>query len=286
VSWPTDHPPFRSVLFAPGNRADVLAKLPRSGPDAAVIDLEDATPADQKAEGRAIARTVTADLVAAHPDLSLLVRVNAPDTPFFADDVADGLGPGLAGVVVPKLESRAAVDAAVAALDAAGHADLPVMAGLETVAGVVDARTVTTHPRVAWCYFGAEDYVADLGGVRTPGNAEVAVARVQVAQAARLGGAHAVDMVTADFGDEDRFLAEADEARALGFAGKLCIHPAQVPLTHRGFRPSDDEVAWAARVVEAWETATARGDAAIQVDGGMVDEPVVRRARALLAAAE
>jgi citrate lyase subunit beta/citryl-CoA lyase len=66
-------------------------------------------------------------------------------------------------------------------------------------------------------------------------------------------------MVTTDFGDEDRFLAEADEARTLGFAGKLCIHPAQVPLAHRGFRPSDDEVAWAARVVEAWETATARG---------------------------
>lgn len=283
MSWPTDHPPFRSVLFAPGNRADVLAKLPRSGPDAAVIDLEDATPADQKAEGRAIARTVTADLVAAHPDLSLLVRVNAPDTPFFADDVADGLGPGLAGVVVPKLESRAAVDAAVAALDAAGHADLPVMAGLETVAGVVDARTVTTHPRVRWCYFGAEDYVADLGGVRTEANHEVAVARAQVGQAAALGGVQAIDMVVADFGDADRFRREAVEARALGFSGKLCIHPAQVPLASEAFHPSEGELGWAQAVTEAYDAALARGEASIQVDGSMVDEPVARRARALLA---
>ncbi|MEC9394268.1 MAG: CoA ester lyase [Actinomycetota bacterium] len=283
MSWPTDHPPFRSVLFAPGNRAEVLAKLPRSGPDAAVIDLEDATPADQKAEGRAIARTVTADLVAAHPDLSLLVRVNAPDTPFFADDVADGLGPGLAGVVVPKLESRAAVDAAVAALDAAGHADLPVMAGLETVAGVVDARTVTTHPRVRWCYFGAEDYVADLGGVRTEANHEVAVARAQVGQAAALGGVQALDMVVADFGDADRFRREAVEARALGFSGKLCIHPAQVPLASEAFHPSEGELGWAQAVTEAYDAALARGEASIQVDGSMVDEPVARRARALLA---
>lgn len=276
--------PFRSVLFAPGNRADVLAKLPRSGPDAAVIDLEDATPPDQKAQARAIARQVVADLTASHPDLSLLVRVNAPDTGFFAGDVTDGLAPGLAGVVVPKLASSAAVDAVAAALDAAGYADLPVMAGLETVIGVVDARTVTTHPRVAWCYFGAEDYIADLGGVRTGSNHEVAGARAQVAQAASLGDIHAIDMVVADFGNEARFRSEAAEARALGFSGKLCIHPDQVALAHDCFRPTDDELAWAGRVVEAWEAAVARGEAAIQVDGSMVDEPVVRRARALLEA--
>ncbi|HJM32828.1 MAG: CoA ester lyase [Acidimicrobiales bacterium] len=276
--------PFRSVLFAPGNRADVLAKLPRSGPDAAVIDLEDATPADQKAEARVICRQVTADLTASHPGLPLLVRINAADTGHFADDVADGLSPGLAGVVVPMLDSSEAVEAVADALDAAGHTDLPIMAGLETVAGVVDARTVTTHPRVAWCYFGAEDYVVDLGGVRTDSNDEVAVARAQVAQAARVGGVHAIDMVVRSLDDEARFRRESAEARALGFSGKLCIHPAHVALAHDCFQPTDAEIAWAGRVVEAWEAAVARGDAAIQVDGGMVDEPVARRARAILGA--
>ena len=114
--------------------------------------------------------------------------------------------------------------------------DRAVVAGLETVRGVADARDVLAPP-VAACYFGAEDYVADLGGVRTPGNAEVAWARAFVAVAARLAGVAALDMVTIDFHDDDRFLAEAREARALGYAGKMCIHPAQVPAGRRGVPP-------------------------------------------------
>ncbi len=271
---------LRSLLFAPGNRAEVLVKIPRSAPSAAVIDLEDAVPFDRKAEARAIAHQVAPDLV---DEVRLFVRVNAPDTDHFEADVVDGLPAGLTGVAVPKLESAAAVDAVAAALDAAGHADLPIVAGLETVAGVVDARTVTTHQRVRWCYFGAEDYVADLGGVRRTDNLEVQTARAQVAQAARLGGIPAIDMVVADFGDEERFLREAEQARALGFSGKLCIHPAQVPLADRAFRPSDQDLVWARRVADAYEEALVRGDAAISVDGAMVDEPVARRARALLA---
>ena len=236
---------MRSLLFAPGIRADVLAKLPRTSPSAAVIDLEDAVPPDRKAEARAVAQQVAPSLV---KQVRLFVRVNAPDTGYFAGDV------------------------------------LAIAAGLETVAGVVDARAITTHPRVRWCYFGAEDYVADLGGVRTSGNAEVATARAQIGQAARLGDVQAVDMVVADFADDDRFRREAAEARALGFAGKLCIHPAQVPLADEAFRPTEAELAWAREVDAAYREAVARGDAAISVRGEMVDEPVARRARTLLAA--
>jgi len=272
---------MRSLLFAPGNRADVLAKLPRSAPSAAVIDLEDAVPPGHKSEARAVAHQVAPSLV---EQVRLLVRVNAPDTDHFAADVLDGLPPGLTGVVVPKLESAEAVDAVSAALDAAGHAGLAIVAGLETVAGVVDARSVTTHPRVRWCYFGAEDYVADLGGVRTASNHEVVTARAQIGQAARLGGVQAIDMVVVDFGDDSRFQREAAEARALGFGGKLCIHPAQVPLADEAFRPTEAELAWAREVDDAYREAVARGDAAISVRGEMVDEPVARRARALLAA--
>ena len=272
---------MRSLLFAPGIRADVLAKLPRTSPSAAVIDLEDAVPPDRKAEARAVAHQVAPSLV---KQVRLFVRVNAPDTGHFAGDVLEGLPPGLTGVAVPKLESAAAVDAVSVALDGAGHHDLAIAAGLETVAGVVDARAITTHRRVRWCYFGAEDYVADLGGVRTSGNTEVATARAQIGQAARLGDVQAVDMVVADFADDDRFRREAAEARALGFAGKLCIHPAQVPLADEAFRPTEAELAWAREVDAAYREAVARGDAAISVRGEMVDEPVARRARTLLAA--
>ena len=271
---------MRSLLFAPGIRADVLAKLPRTSPSAAVIDLEDAVPPDRKAEARAVAQQVAPSLV---KQVRLFVRVNAPDTDHFAADVRDGLSVDLTGVVVPKLESAEAVDAVSAALDAAGHVELAIVAGLETVAGVVDARSVTTHPRVRWCYFGAEDYVADLGGVRTASNQEVATARAQVGQAARLGGVQAVDMAVVDFGDDSRFRREATEARALGFAGKLCIHPAQVPLASEAFLPTDAELSWAREVDAAYREAIGRGEAAISVRGEMVDEPVARRARALLA---
>jgi len=279
---PSSSPEFvlRSLLFAPGNRADVLTKMPRSAPSAAVIDLEDAVPPDRKSEARAVVHQVAPSLV---EQVRLFVRVNAPDTEHFAADVRGGLPPGLTGVVVPKLESAEAVDAVTAALNAAGHSGLAIAAGLETVAGVVDARSVTAHPRVRWCYFGAEDYVADLGGVRTASNHEVSTARAQVGQAARLGGVQAIDMVVADFGDDDRFRREAAEARALGFSGKLCIHPAQVALAAEAFQPTDGELAWAHEVDRAYREAVTRGEAAISVRGEMVDEPVARRARALLA---
>jgi len=262
---------WRSVLFVPASRPDLAAKVPRNGPDAVVLDLEDAVPPPGKAEARATAAGAAGELAGVVP---VCVRVNPPGTEWFADDVA-ALPAGLAAVVVPKLESTAQLTEVADALG-----DRAVVAGLESVRGVADAREVLAPPVVA-CYFGAEDYVADLGGVRTPGNAEVAAARSFVAAAARLAGVPALDMVTIDFHDDDRFLAEAREARALGYAGKMCIHPAQVPLAREAFRPTAGEVDWARRLLAAF--AAAGGDT-IAFEGQMVDEVVAARARAIVAA--
>ena len=264
---------WQAMLFVPGNRPDLAAKAPRSGPDVVVLDLEDAVPPAAKPAARATVHEAAADLADVLP---VCVRVNPPATPWFADDVA-ALPDGLAGVVVPKLESAAQVAEVAAALG-----DRPVVAGIETVRGALDAREVLRPPVVA-CYFGAEDYVADLGGVRTPGNAEVAAPRSFVAAAARLAGLPALDMVTIDFRDDDRYLAEAREARALGYAGKLCIHPSQVALARTAFRPTDDEIGWSRRLLAAFEAA---GGDTIAFEGQMVDEVVAARARALLAAIE
>jgi citrate lyase subunit beta / citryl-CoA lyase len=260
---------WRSLLFVPGDRPDLAAKVPRSSPGAVVLDLEDAVPAGGKVAARATLVEAVAALAGVVP---VCVRVNPPGTPWFADDAAV-LPDGLAAVVVPKLESAAQL-AEVA--DALGGR--PVVAGLETVRGVADAREVL-RPPVAACYFGAEDWVADLGGARTPSNAEVALPRAQVAVAARLAGVPALDMVTIDFRDDARFSAEAHEARALGYAGKLCIHPAQVPLAAEAFRPTTEEVAWAEGVLAAY---TAAGGRTVAHDGQMVDEVVAARARAVL----
>jgi citrate lyase subunit beta/citryl-CoA lyase len=256
---------WRSVLFVPGHRPDLAAKAPRSGPDVVVLDLEDAVPPDAKVEARRAVAGAAAELAGRVP---VCIRINPPRSPWFADDVA-ALPDGLTAVVVPKWEEPVDV----------GH---PVFAGLETVRGVADAREIL-HPPVAACYFGAEDFVADLGGERTPGNLEVLHARSAVAIAARLVDVPAVDMVTLDYGDGDRYTDEATFARALGYAGKLCIHPDQVPLANAAFVPSAEEVDRAHRLLAAFEAA---GGAATSFEGLMVDEVVAAQARATIARAE
>lgn len=271
----------RSVLFAPGNRADLVAKLPRSSPDAVVIDLEDAIPgtSEAKAAARPIARDAARDLIAAAPHLAVFMRINAPHSPYFADDLAV-LTPELAGVVVPKLESAADVELVRSAL-AAHQLDLPIMAGLETAAGVWNAREIMTGP-VAWAYFGAEDYTTDLGGQRTTGNLEVLYARSHVALAARLAGIPALDIVVTKLNDEGAFRADALQGRALGYAGKLCIHPAQVALSHDIFGPTEADAARARQLLAAAQAAAAAGHGAFSFEGQMVDEPMLVKARATL----
>jgi citrate lyase subunit beta/citryl-CoA lyase len=277
-----DHPTtWRSLLFAPANRPDLTAKLPRSRPDAVVLDLEDSVPADGKAPARAAARAAAAALLATPAPPAVLVRVNPVDSPWFHDDLAAALVPGVAAVVVPKLSSAADVAAATRALGDDGPG---VVAGIETAAGVWAVREVL-GPVVVACYFGAEDYVADLGGVRTAAGHEVLYARSRVALAARLAGVPAFDMIVADFGDDDRFTRECAEARALGYRGKLCIHPRQVPLAAAGFRPSPAEVDAARALLATWARASARGEAAVAHEGRMVDEPLAAQARAVVAAA-
>lgn len=273
----------RSVLFAPGNRADLIAKLPRSAPDAVVIDLEDAIPStpEAKAAARPVARDAARDLIAAAPHLAVFIRVNSPHSPYFADDLAV-LTPELAGVVVPKLES--AQDVPLVAQALAGHGlDLPIMAGLETAAGVWNAREIMVAP-VAWAYFGAEDYTTDLGGQRTAGNLEVLYARSQVALAARMAGIPALDIVVTRLNDEEAFRTDAQQGRALGYAGKLCIHPAQVALSHDIFGPTDADAARARALLEAAHAAARAGHGAFSFEGQMVDEPMLVKARSILQA--
>jgi citrate lyase subunit beta/citryl-CoA lyase len=194
------------------------------------------------------------------------------------------LTPHHGGVVVPKIETAEQVAVVASRLQELGCGHLRVVAGVETVRGV-DRVAELLVPPVSVVYFGAEDYVADLGGVRTEDNTEVLYARSRVALAARIAGAHALDQVVTGFDDDDRFLADAAQGRALGYRGKLCIHPAQVPLANRAFSPSPDEIDRARRLLAAFEDASATGVSAIAFEGQMVDEPLARQARAVLAAA-
>jgi len=270
---------LRSLLFAPAVRPDFVAKLADRGADAVVIDCEDATPPDSKAEGRANARAAIPGLAGR---CQVMVRVNAVATEWFADDVAGGLTAELAAVVVPKVETMPGVERIAEALDAAGFTELGVLAGIETALGVADARPLLAHPRIVAAYFGAEDFIADMGGVRTQGNHEVTFARQAVALAGRLAGIPVLDQVVADFRDDARFVAEAAEARAIGYAGKLCIHPSQVSLANAAWTPTPEEVERARRLLAAYDEAIGRGVAAIDFEGQMVDEPLAAQARRVI----
>ncbi len=272
-------PPVRSMLFLPGGRADMVAKIPRFAPDVAVVDLEDAVAADAKDAARGIAAAAVDDLADEQgqtgPTL-VLVRVNPPGTPAFVEDLAAAAGCAAAGIVVPKLDSLAQVEAVREELDRHAWSTAILVGGIETALGVADARALLGEGLSA-VYFGAEDYIADIGGRRSPGGAEVLHARSQVVLAAHLAGIPAVDQAVVGIGDDEAFRADARAGADLGYQGKICIHPRQVELSHEVFSPSPEEVAHAREVVAAGEKGVGL------LDGQMVDEVHVRMARRVIA---
>ncbi len=278
----------RSVLFAPATRPDLARKLPRSGPDMVVIDLEDAVPADAKETARATAAESVAALRATDSRCAVFIRVNGPASEWFADDLATLAGTtaaALDGVVVPKIEQPAHVEDARYGLAAVGAGDLALFAGIETVAGVISSTDVC-RAGIDFVYFGAEDYIADLGGVRTEEGDEVLLARSSVAIAARGAGIPATDQVVTAYRDDDLFRADAAKGRSLGYRGKLCIHPAQVALANAVFSPSAAQLAHARGVIAAYEARSTGGVGVVSYEGQMIDEPLVAQARAVIGSAD
>jgi citrate lyase subunit beta/citryl-CoA lyase len=161
-----------------------------------------------------------------------------------------------------------------------------LIAILETAAGILDARELCRAAPLAAVCFGAEDLAAEVGMRKGPEAREVETARQWVVLCAAAAGIPALDMITADYKDEARTRAEAKQARDLGFRGKMCVHPGQVPIVHDAFRPVGSDVAWARKVLAAVEGAGVGRGGVIAVDGRMVDVPVIRQARRILDDAE
>ena len=260
-----------TYLFVPGNRPERFDKALSSGADAVILDLEDAVSADDKTS----ARGHVVDWGRAHAtDVErIVVRINGATTPWFDADVAAVADAGLWRVMLPKAETAAHVDAVIRALGA----DARVLALIETALGVRDVGRVAEARGVDRLAFGTLDYGVDLD---LSGDERGLIhAASQIAIASRCAGlASPVTGVTAAIGDDQRLLADLAFARALGFGAKLCIHPRQIAVIREALVPSAVELDWARRVVAAAESA----HGAVQVDGRMVDRPVVLRARGIL----
>ena len=268
---------MRSMLFAPGNKYELLQKFSKIQPDIAIIDLEDAVPDSEKQVAREnLQKYAQEDKTAA----TTYVRVNAIVSQHFEEDIRS-IPPQIAGIVIPKVNDASDIERATQAIER-NSVSAKILVGIETVKGLMSVQDIFGTASVFAAYFGAEDYIHDLGGLRTDGNDEVLFARTQIGISSRLFGVPVVDQIVADFSDSERFMKEAQQAKSLGFTGKLCIHPSQVPLANQSFSSTPEEIQQAIELLKVYDEAVANGTASIVHNGQMVDEALAKQARRIL----
>ena len=268
---------MRSMLFAPGNKYELLQKFSKIQPDIAIIDLEDAVPDSEKQVAREnLQKYAQEDKTAA----TTYVRVNALVSQHFEEDIRS-IPPQIAGIVIPKVNDASDIERATQAIER-NSVSAKILVGIETVKGLMSVQDIFGTASVFAAYFGAEDYIHDLGGLRTDGNDEVLFARTQIGISSRLFGVPVVDQIVADFSDSERFMKEAQQAKSLGFTGKLCIHPSQVPLANQSFSSTPEEIQQAIELLKVYDEAVANGTASIVHNGQMVDEALAKQARRIL----
>ncbi|MEV0562990.1 CoA ester lyase [Dactylosporangium sp. NPDC050588] len=277
---------MRSYLYVPGDAPAKLDKALDRGADALIVDLEDAVPLAGKARARAIVAAWLSDLPAAGP--AVWVRVNPGPAGF--DDVRAVVGPRLAGVCLAKAGSAAEV-AALGTVLATTEEErglpvgaVPVVPLLETATAVLDAARIARAPRVARLQIGEADLRAELGVTLGPDERELLFVRSQVVLASAAAGIAApVASVSTDYRDLPALRASTVAFRRLGFVGRACIHPAQIPVVNEIFTPSAVEIAVAADLVQRFDAAVSSGAGVlVGADGRMVDAAVVRAARRVL----
>jgi len=279
---------MRSKLFVPASRPELFAKALASDADALSFDLEDAVAPERKPQARTDLRALLAADNARASRKTLIVRVNALSTPYFAADIDAVARNGVSLVNLPKPENPDDVRAAAAALEAAERsngvtAPIGLLLNVESPRALRHAAELAlAHPRVAGLQLGLGDLFEPLSIARRE-TAAIQQAMFALRVAAGEAGVFAYDTAFANIKDIEGFRAEAQMARAFGFIGKSCIHPSQIALANEVFRPSDDDIAHAVRVVQAARDADAQGIGAYVVDGTMIDPPFVERARALVA---
>jgi citrate lyase subunit beta/citryl-CoA lyase len=281
---------MRSKLFVPASRPELYAKALNGAADAVSFDLEDAVEESRKAHARDVLRQFLGTPQAHACGKTLIVRVNAAGTTHFSADLDACVQRGLHLVNLPKVEDPDVVRHAAAMLDALERErgiDEPVgiLANIESPAGLRRAACIAkAHRRVAGLQIGFGDLLGPLGISQRESFALQSV-RLQVRMASGEAGVDAYDGAFVDIADSDGYAADAKAAYRMGFAGKSCIHPTQVALANDAFRPGEDEIAHALRVVSAAGQALADGIGAFKVDGKLVDGPFIARAQRIAALA-
>ncbi|WP_448332041.1 HpcH/HpaI aldolase/citrate lyase family protein [Streptomyces sp. DSM 41534] len=255
----------RSLLFVPGDRADLFDRAVRSGADAVVIDLEDAVAQDRKTAAREAARAWL------DRGGSAIVRVNPQETEGFSADIS-AVGRLATAIMLPKCEDPGDVER----VRAEARHPVPVIPLVETAAGLVNVETLCRAEGVVRSALGNVDLATELGVAPDDDEALLhARSRLVIASAAA-GRPGPVDGVTTDIRDPSKARTDSRRARRLGLTAKLCVHPLQVPAVNDVMTPTATEIAWAREVVDR------DSGGVLVMDGQMIDTPVVTRASRIL----
>lgn len=273
----------RTYLFTPGNHPRRVEKALSLDADVVILDLEDAVAVAEKVKTRDIVR----ETLALPRDVAVIVRVNAYDTPYCYGDICAVVCPELDGIMLPKLESVAdlkSVEWLIENLERERGMDIgaiDLIPIIETAKGQANLRDmVQCGSRVKRFAFGAGDYTRDLGMDWTKDEAELLPVRSEMVLASRLGGLEPpIDTVYIHIKEHELFARSCETVRALGFQGKLCIHPDQITPANAAFTPTAESIAWSEKIVAAFDEAEKAGVASIQVDGYFVDYPIVEKAQ-------
>ena len=275
------HSPHRSWLFTPGDQRQKIEKVMQIEVDCVIFDLEDAVAVSRKEEARQIVTTAVTSLN--FQPTQCFIRINAPRTPFFRDDLTAVNQLHIDGLIIPKVETAAHLHQTINQLQ---NTDVPLYAIIETALGVLNLKEIAqATPRLAGLIFGAEDLTADLGATPTPGKPELLYARSAVVTTAAAFGLQAIDTVYTDLHDLSGLEQEARLARNMGYTGKLAIHPNQVSIIQQIFSPTPAEITQAQELMASYEAHLAAGAGVFVVNGRMVDQPVILAAQKILARA-
>jgi len=280
----------RALLYMPGDDRHKIQKTLTLDVDCICMDMEDGVASSRKEEAR---RTIAAALQElTFGQSEKLVRINSVGSGLETEDIQAALSFRPDGIVVPKVESLEQLQWASAKIEAAELAhgwpvnSIRMLAGVETARAILNLREIASHPRLDGLIFGGEDFAASIGATRTAQALELLYARSVVVTACAAYGLQAIDMVTVDFRDLERIRSEAQFGAQLGYAGKQVIHPAQVAPVQEAFTPEPAAIESARRLVEAYQASQQEGRGAFAVEGRMIDLPLVKAARNVLARAQ
>lgn len=282
----------RSRLYVPGNNPKMIPPSSLYGADVISLDLEDSVAPDFKVDARNLVAQALRD-VEFGGNTEVTVRINPISSPFGRDDIRAIVCEKLDGIYIPKTETTSdviEVDELVTREEDRNGLDIgsiKLFATMETAKGIINCSEIArSSKRLEGITIGGEDLTADLGGERTPEGTAINTSRSLIVLAAKAAGIQAIDTVYSDINDHEGLKKETLRIKQMGFDGKACIHPGQIPVIHEAFNPTADEIKYALKVTKAIEEARKKGSGVISLGRKMIDRPIMLKAEKILARAK